>query len=89
MEVVTFDLISGIKSSRPYTKQEMDEISCVDTGSAADVIRQQIVELEVQQTDRRIREAVLGIDGGWLARLDEQIVDLRTQLRMLDTVSSK
>lgn len=83
MDVITFDIVSGIKSSRPYTKQEMDEISCVDTASAADVIRQQIAELESQQTDRRIREAALGIDGGWLARLNDQIEALRDQLHAL------
>ena len=89
MDVITFDLISGLKSARPYTKQELTEISRVDTTSAADVIHQQIIELESQQTHRRIREAALGIDDGWLAALNDQIVDLRTQLRMLDTVSSK
>lgn len=36
--------------------------------------------LEAQQTTRRIREAVLGIDGGWLANLNTQIAALRAQL---------
>ena len=49
----------------------------------ADLIRQQIVELEVKQSDRRIREAVLGIDGGWLANLNGQIESLRAQLQVL------
>lgn len=48
--------------------------------TAADLIRTQITELEMQQTPRRMREAALGIDGGWLASLDEQIQVLRAQL---------
>lgn len=45
-----------------------------------DKIKQQIVELESQQTERRIREATLGIDGGWLKNLNDQILALRAQL---------
>lgn len=40
----------------------------------------QIAELESQQTDRRVREAVLGVDSGWLANLNNQIATLRAQL---------
>lgn len=43
-------------------------------------VLQQILALESQQTPRRIREAVLGVDGGWLANLDAQIAALRAQL---------
>lgn len=52
-------------------------------GGEAATIRQQIAELESQQTDRRIREAALGIDGGWLARLNDQIEALRNQLKTI------
>lgn len=48
--------------------------------TAADLIKLQIAELETTVTPRRIREAVLGIDGGWLAALDAQIAALRAQL---------
>lgn len=41
----------------------------------------QITALEAQQTDRRVREAVLGVDNGWLANLNSQITVLRTQLK--------
>lgn len=48
--------------------------------TSADLIRIQIAELERQQTDRRVREAALGIDKGWLANLNDQIEALRKQL---------
>ena len=43
-------------------------------------IAQQIVALESTATPRRIREAELGIDGGWLKALNDQIVALRAKL---------
>lgn len=45
------------------------------------LIVQQIADLETTVTDRRIREAVLGIDGGWLKGLDDQISALRSRLK--------
>jgi hypothetical protein len=39
-----------------------------------------IAELEASVTDRRIREAVLGIDNGWLANVNAQIDALRNNL---------
>ena len=56
-------------------------ISSADSSlTADDLIKQQILELESQQTPRRIREAVLGVDGGWLAGIEAQIEALRSQL---------
>lgn len=43
-------------------------------------IKQQIFKLESDITNRRLREAVLGIDNGWLANVNQQIADLRAQL---------
>lgn len=43
-------------------------------------IEQQIVDLETLITLRRLREASLGIDNGWMADLDAQIASLRAQL---------
>ena len=40
----------------------------------------QILNLEGQITVRRLREAVLGIDSGWLEDINEQIEVLRGQL---------
>ncbi len=44
-------------------------------------IRAQIDALESQQTPRRLREAVIGKDGGWLANVEAQIDALRAQLK--------
>lgn len=48
--------------------------------SAADQIRYNILVLEASITHRRMREAILGIDNGWLQNVDAQIVALRAQL---------
>lgn len=44
-------------------------------------LRNLIIKLEGQITQRRLREAVLGSDNGWLVSQDTQITELRTQLR--------
>lgn len=44
---------------------------------------EQIRVLEEQQTPRRLREAVLGIDGGWLENLEKQIKEIRDRLTPL------
>lgn len=49
--------------------------------NANETILEQIDVLEAQQSDRRIREAVLGLDGGFLANLNSQIVALRAQIK--------
>ena len=49
--------------------------------SASELIKIQIAELEATITDRRIREAVLGIDNGWLKDINDQIVTLRATLK--------
>lgn len=41
---------------------------------------QQIHSLEMTVTARRLREAMLGMDGGWLANVNSQITTLRGQL---------
>ena len=40
----------------------------------------QISNLEAEITPRRMREAVLGVDGGWLASKEAEIQVLRGQL---------
>lgn len=48
-------------------------------------IQTQIIELEAQQTPRRIREASLTPEGAaWLSGLDAQIAALRAQLPVED-----
>lgn len=44
-------------------------------------IKAQIVSLEMEITIRRIREAVLGTDGGWLKNQDAQIAAQRANLQ--------
>lgn len=46
----------------------------------AQIALAKIAALESSVTDRRIREAVLGIDSGWLAALNAEIVALRKEL---------
>ena len=48
--------------------------------STDELVLAQIAALEATVTERRIREAVLGIDNGWLKDLNDQIVSLRAQL---------
>lgn len=48
--------------------------------SAADQIRTSILVLEESVTHRRMREAILGIDNGWLLDVNSQIAALRAQL---------
>ena len=43
-------------------------------------VLEQIRTLESKVTQRRLREALLGTDGGWLAGIDAQIADLRAQI---------
>jgi len=45
-----------------------------------DLIKQQIAAIEATITLRRQREAILGIDNGWLSGANSQIEALRAQL---------
>lgn len=45
-----------------------------------DSIKYAIFMAEQEITQRRLREAVLGVDGGWLAAKDAEIAALRSQL---------
>ena len=47
-------------------------------------IKAQITALESTQTPRRLREAIVGTDGGWLANLESEIAVLRGQLGKTD-----
>lgn len=48
--------------------------------STKQIALEKILELESTITDRRVREAVLGIDNGWLKSVNDQMTNLRTQL---------
>ena len=43
-------------------------------------LKEDIKTLELSVTERRMREAVLGVDGGWLKSVNDQIADLRSKL---------
>lgn len=51
-----------------------------DLPTANQVTLAKIAELEASVTDRRIREAVLGLDSGWLKSLNDQVATLRATL---------
>lgn len=77
-----------------YEEGEQDELIFLAVGNGweditgswppppapSEAIKVRIYELEARQTARRIREAAMGIDKGWLADLDAQIAALRAQL---------
>lgn len=48
-----------------------------------ELLRSEILTLEGEITDRRYREAILGIDNGWLAGQNANIEVLRAKLRSL------
>lgn len=48
--------------------------------SVNDALKISIARLEQTITPRRMREALLGVDDGWLSDIDQQISDLRAQL---------
>lgn len=62
--------------------EKFEDIS--DTWSLAPNVNEpvliQISELELSVTPRRIREATLGVDNGWLADVDAKIKALRKKL---------
>lgn len=64
----------------PISPEEAAVLQVVPPPSEADLLKAEIVDLEATITPRRLREALLGTDGGWLARVDKQITDLRGQL---------
>ena len=50
------------------------------TPPESEIIKSQIRQLESTVTQRRMREAALGMDNGWLEHLNQQIETLRNSL---------
>lgn len=75
-------LIDGVRIK--LTDNEIAEINAKEIVWESGEVRRdalsQIKALESTITDRRLREAMLGIDYGWLANVNMQIVNLRGQL---------
>ena len=61
----------------------LPELADPPSATQDELIKRQVLALEAQQTPRRMREATLGLDNGWLADLESQIEALRTQLGAL------
>ena len=68
----------------PFTAEEETAADIVDAAHLADKpsrdAQQSIATLEASISNRRMREAALGTDGGWLAATDAEIATLRGQL---------
>ena len=79
-DIIVFDITTGNIDERDYTTEELVAISARQP-TANDLIMQQIADLESTVTERRYREAVLGIDNGWLKDLNDDIASLRVQLK--------
>lgn len=63
-------------------KPSLDQLETIFvTASFNENIKLQIFLLEIQITDRRMREAVLQMDSGWLANINQQISQLRSQIQ--------
>ena len=57
-----------------------DVVAEVSVREAAAIVQDQIAALEASITPRRIREAILGTDGGWLANQEALIAAERSKL---------
>jgi len=53
----------------------------LENWNANEEIIERILTIEAQQTPRNMREAALGLDGGKLATINDEIVSLRSQLK--------
>lgn len=78
------DIAAGFSRFLPQDVQEISEDEAkraiIKPIGKNDAILAQIVELEATVTPRRLREAAVGIDGGWLKDVDDQIADLRKKM---------
>lgn len=64
----------------PTSEQLAAAFPSYDTAENNEILKSQIATLEAQVTNRRIREAAIGSDSGWLENLNSQIVALRAEL---------
>jgi hypothetical protein len=72
--------LAGFKSNEVVTADTEGNPVSTPAVPISLTTQQQIVVLERQITPRRLREAVLGADGGWLKAQDAKIAALRAQL---------
>lgn len=58
-----------------------DRVAVIDKEQINTPLLEQIIALEATMTPRRLREAMLGVDNGWLISLNSQITTLRQGLQ--------
>ena len=76
------DTYEGLVWHDSTTKPTFEELEAIyPTVSSNQEKLNAIIQLERQITIRRQREAILGIDNGWLANIEQQIQTLRAQLK--------
>ena len=80
MDVRQVNVQTGEVTERNFTPEEKAEREAAIALHEAGATQRAINDLELQVTPRRMREAALGIDGGWLAGVDAQISALRSKL---------
>lgn len=59
---------------------DAEAVAIIAANIPSPTIPQQIAAIELAITPRRIREALMGLDNGWLADKDAEIAALRAQL---------
>lgn len=77
MQKQTYNCSTGQMTESAISQEEIDAIPTVDPNA---IIMEQILAIEGTITQRRIREAVLGTDAGWLSDREDEIAALRVQL---------
>lgn len=65
----------------PITEEEANELRKPAPLTGNDLILSQIADIEVTITQRRLREAALNTDNGWLLEKDAAIAALRAQIK--------
>lgn len=82
---ISAEQYAAIKASGMTLKPQLDgdEVTLVDSQAPltnSQLAFSQILELEASITPRRLRDAILGTDEGWLAGVEAQIETLRAAL---------
>ena len=81
MDRIEFNVSTGEQKTIPLTEAEVAELQARPPPPPNEIIKRQIVALEATISERRKREAILGIDKGWLADVNAQITERRASLK--------
>lgn len=76
------ELLTAQAGGKKITTDNVGNVVAVERPalSGNDLYKAQIMQLEMSITPRRLREAMLGTDSGWLANVNSQIEGLRIKL---------